>query len=555
MSEPIEAGRRRRGQRVGRHTSPAGARSHRHRSHRTRPQAPIGARIRYRLDRSLTRGPLALIGWLAAATFGAVLGASLLAMALGASFGGSRDESFAEDLWQSVLRTVNDGIFGRDNQWTARLLGLGLTLVGIFLAGALIGVIATAIDHRVQQLRKGRSRLLEHHHSLILGWSTHVPVIVRELLTCHQHRRDRAVVILADRSMTEMDDALRDLASKRRSTRVVCRTGDPSKPDDLELVNIAGARSVIVVQGDQGDAGTVKTVLAIRTLDPEFARGHIVVEVENRQHAETLEMLTDGAVVAVNADDVVAEVVAQACHQEGLSAVFRELLDFDGDEIHFAEVPELVGHTYGRVLRAFDEASVIGRLSRDGLVELNPDPDVVFEPGDQVIAVAEDDNHIDFTGFVDIAVPAPAASTMPAQRLSRVLVVGWSTIGPRVLQALDEASSVGSYLEVAVDPDVADVSNLDQISLRNASLHVSPTTAGAEYLMGLGAGDPFDQIVVLGYREKIDVAHADAGTLLTLLALRKLWPADASPASGSSPSSSTSRTSRSPAPPGSTTSS
>ncbi len=48
---------------------------------------------------------------------------------------------------------------------------LALTLAGLFIVSALIGVIATGIDEKLMQLRKGRSRVLERDHTLILGFS------------------------------------------------------------------------------------------------------------------------------------------------------------------------------------------------------------------------------------------------------------------------------------------------------------------------------------------------------------------------------------------------
>ena len=110
----------------------------------------------------------------------------------------------------------------------------------------------------------------------------------------------------------------------------------------------------------------VKTVLAVKTLDPDFSRANVVAEFAHPEHAVTLRSITGGAVGTVNSDDVIAQVTAQACHQSGLSVVFRELLDFDGHECYFAEVPDLVGHTYGEALLAFDRCSVIGRFTNDG---------------------------------------------------------------------------------------------------------------------------------------------------------------------------------------------
>ena len=81
--------------------------------------------------------------------------------------------------FDGMLRIVDAGTFAGDTGWMTRLLALVLTLIGIFLAGSLIGLIASAVDQRIEDLRKGRSAVLEHHHTLILGWSERVPSIVR----------------------------------------------------------------------------------------------------------------------------------------------------------------------------------------------------------------------------------------------------------------------------------------------------------------------------------------------------------------------------------------
>jgi len=43
-------------------------------------------------------------------------------------------------------------------------------------------------------------------------------------------------------------------------------------------VNIADARSVIVLAADGGDAAVVKTILAIKILDPDFSNCNVVAE-------------------------------------------------------------------------------------------------------------------------------------------------------------------------------------------------------------------------------------------------------------------------------------
>ena len=481
--------------------------------------------MRYRFDSSLSRGPIALVAWLAGLVLAAAFVGAIVLNVIQATFGGSLNGTLPEDLWQSLLRTVDTGTFAND-EWPARVIALTITLSGVFLAGSLIGIIASAIDQRVEGLRKGRSLVVEHGHTLILGWSPRLPLIVHELVVANENVRDPAIVVLASADKAEMEEELRERVGATGNTRVVCRTGSPSKPDDLELVNIKGAKSIIVLAGEEGDAGVVKAILAVKTLDPEFLRAHVVAEFAHNDNARTIRAVTDGRVLTINSDHVVAEVTAQACHQGGLASVFQELLDFEGDEIYIGDAPELVGHTYREAVLAFERCSLIGRFTRDGVVELNPPADTMFESGDQVIAIAEDDDRVTVTGFRDVPVPAPARPGDTPEPPIRVLVVGWSAFGPKVLEEIDEFLSPGSFVEVAVDADLVDVEHVEDITLSNAELHVHATQAGPEDLLRLHDAEPFDQVIVLGYRKGMTVAEADAHTLLTLLTLRKVWPPD-----------------------------
>jgi ion channel POLLUX/CASTOR len=490
------------------------------------PKVSFRQRLRYRFDTSLARGPLVLIGWLGMVVLVIVVVAAVVGRFL---LGGAAHGGFLESFWGSLLRVLDPAAFESETAWPSRLVWLVVALLGILIGGSLIGLIAAGIDRRVDDLRKGRSPVLETDHTLILGWSARLPVIVKELALANESRTRPAVVILAPRDVTDMTSELRDRVGDTKNTRVVCRTGNPWQPAHLQVANIASARSVIVLAGEHGDAAVVKTLLAVKTLDPDFSRANVVAEFDHPEHALTVRSITGGAVGTVNSDDVIAQVTAQACHQAGLSVVFRELLDFEGHECYFAEVPELAGHTYAEALLAFDHCSVIGRLGADGLLQLNPAATSVFQPGDQVIAVAEDDETLRFTGFRDVPIAEPASPGHQADEPLRVLIVGWSGFGPTVVKELDEFLAPGSLIEVSVDPSLADPHELDQTVLANATLRVSFLEGGPEELDHLRGRRPFDQVIVLGYRDKLTVDDADSRTLLTLLTLRDIWSAHAVP--------------------------
>lgn len=86
-------------------------------------------------------------------------------------------------------------------------LMLAVTLGGIFIVSSLIGVITTGLENKIAVLRKGRSRIVERDHTVVLGWSEQIFTVVSELVQANQSNRRSCVAILADKDKAEMDDA------------------------------------------------------------------------------------------------------------------------------------------------------------------------------------------------------------------------------------------------------------------------------------------------------------------------------------------------------------
>lgn len=487
-------------------------------------QVSTATRLRYRFDNAMARGPMVVILYLAALSLLVMFVTAVIAVAADLTFAGGEGEGFGEALWQAMLRTVDAGSFAGDTSWPTRLLALVVTLIGIFLAGSLIGLIANAVDQKVEELRRGRSSVVEARHSLILGWSDQVPRIVSELVTANESEKNVAVVLLSSEDKTVMEETLRDRVPDTKTTRVVCRSGNTASPTDLERSAIHQARSIVIVRGADGDAGVVKAILAVKAINPDLDGTHIVAELTQADTARIIRGATDGRVLTVSSDDVVAEVTAQACMQAGLSAVFSDLLDFDGDEIYFTNVPALSGKTYRDAALSFGASSLIGRLAAEGAVELNPPADTVIAADDRLILIAEDDSAVAFSG-VKAYNPPPVARPKSRARQApvEVVLVGWSAFGRKVLQELDEFLPARSKVSVVIDGDLVDPAELKGIKLAHATLEVVVGDGGPDDFRQLADGKP-KRVIVLGYRDALSVDDADARTLVTLLALRAQWP-------------------------------
>ncbi|HTJ75859.1 MAG TPA: hypothetical protein VL337_10890 [Acidimicrobiales bacterium] len=488
--------------------------------------APASARpldrLRYRFDNSLARGPWVLIGWLGAVTLLFLLLAAAVIAGLGLGIDNGESAGFFESFWQALLRVFDSGTFSGDNGWGLRLVSLVVTLAGLFLFTALVGLIATSLDQRIAKLGKGRSPVLESGHVLVLGWSSRLFAVLSELIEANANQRRATIVVLAEESKADMEDAVRSRIGDTRTTRIVCRTGDPASPADLDLVNVAGARSIVVLAGDgaTGDAGAVRATLAVLSQDPG-GRRPVIVEMLDGRNARALTSAAGHRVLTVEADDVIAKVTAQACYQPGLGVVYRELLDFAGDEIYFAPAPELAGHTFAEALLAYGTSAVIGRAAADGTVTLAPPMATRFEPGDRVVAISADDDTVVFHGFADAtAPPPPRASDGQGEGAGGMLMVGWSSLGSRILSELDAVATGPRSVDVAVDDSMVPADSLEAACERLA-VRFLPDDDDPDRLAALVAEHDYGHVVVLGYRDGLAPAEADARTLLTLLTLSR----------------------------------
>jgi Trk K+ transport system NAD-binding subunit len=463
-----------------------------------------------------------VIAWLGVAALALVAAAALVVAVFHQGIDNGKAVGVGEAFWQNLLRLLDTGTMAGDNGWLLRLVSLFVTVTGIFVATSLIGLVATGIDQRISNLRRGRSAVVEQGHTLVLGWSPRVFAVLAELVEANANQRRRVVVILSGQDKMVMEERLRTVLPSFGTTRVVCRTGDPSSAHDLGLVNLSGARSIIVLAGEgSGDAAAIKAVLAVMTGDTGDRAVPLVVEMLDQHSARALSAAVGERVLTVQPDDVIAKVTAQACHQPGMGVVYRELLDFAGEEIYFAPAPELVGHTFAEAVLAYDRAAIMGRVGPDGAVELNPPADTVFGPGDAVIAVAADDDSVVFNGFRE-AMPSPTRVATKGPRSSqRMLIVGWSSLGARILQELDQLLVGRTPVDVLVDDALVGLRSLDIPECPSLDVIFHRSQDEAAQLSELVSGTVYEHVIVLAYRDGLSLAEVDAHTMLTLLTLRR----------------------------------
>jgi voltage-gated potassium channel Kch len=483
----------------------------------------FGERFRYWFDNWMSRGPIALVALLGIATVVLVLVVFALVgvFTLFGQYPNNDPTTNPLDvLWGNLLRTLDPGTMGGDTGWGFRLLMLIITIGGLIIVAALIGIISGAFDSKIEELRKGRSKVLEKDHTLILGWSTKVFPIIGEIVVANESRGRSAIVILADRDKVEMEDEIRAQVGKTGKTKIIVRTGDPMNLTDLELSNPRNARSIVLLAPEGSpdpDSDVIKTALALTNNPKRKAeKYHIVGEIEHERNLEAARLVGRDEAHWVLGTDLIGRITVQSCRQSGLSVVYSELLDFDGDEIYFTEQPSLYGKTYFDAQLAFADSCVMG-IVKGGVVELNPTDTALYEAGDQLIVIAEDDSTIKLStaGIVDAA--AISTTKVPAARPESTLVLGYNRGLQGMLKELSEYVAPGSVVTVLADVEKPDFPGYDTLAI---TFKRGDATSRA-VLEELDV-HKFDHIIVLAYKETLDAQRADGKTLITLLQLRDI---------------------------------
>lgn len=493
--------------------------------------ASLSARVKYAFDNYVSKGTAAMIFGLVGFSGTVIVLFGTLLLLFGLHPDSDGNFNIFESIWVNFTHILDPGVLGNhDENWPFRLFMMVTTVLGLVIISTLIGLVSNGILVKMEELRKGRSFVIESGHVLILGWSSKIFTIISELVIANENQKDGCIVILADKDKIEMEDEIRLKVGNTQNTRVICRTGDPIDIDDLHIVNPFTSKSIIILDKDNenSDSQIIKTIVAIVTNpDRRPAPYHITAEIQDSKNFEVAKMVGKDEVELILSDDFISRIMVQTSRQSGLSVVYIELMDYGGDEIYFSSdhTESLVGKTFRDIIFAYETSSIMGIQFADGTVAINPPMDTVFNVGDQVIGITEDDDTLVPSGksSFDIDFTQVAHPEVPSQKDERILIMGWNHRAKNIIKELDEYVPFGSKLTVVskFDDPVPVIERL-QPNLKNMSVEfIQAETTERETIDNLQI-PTYDYIMLLCYEQRYSVQEADAQTLITLLHIRSI---------------------------------
>ncbi|KAL3574375.1 hypothetical protein D5086_024988 [Populus alba] len=465
----------------------------------------------------------------------ALLVATLLVICLGglAMFGVTND-SLADCLWLSWTFVADSGNHANSEGIGPRLVSVSISFGGMLIFAMMLGLVSDAISEKFDSLRKGRSKVVEQNHTLILGWSDKLGSLLNQLAIANESLGGGIVVVLAERDKEEMEMDIAKMEFDFKGTFVICRSGSPLILADLKKVSVSKARAIIVLaedgNADQSDARALRTVLSLIGVK-EGLRGHIVVELSDLDNEVLLKLVGGDLVETVVAHDVIGRLMIQCARQPGLAQIWEDILGFENCEFYIKRWPQLHGMQFEDILISFPDAIPCGIkvASFGGKIILNPEDSYVLQEGDEVLVIAEDDD-----SYAPAALPTVWRGSLPKDSIvpkpaERILFCGWRRDMEDMIMVLDAFLAQGSELWMFNDvPEKErekklidgglDLSRLENIQLVNRE----GNTVIRRHLESLPL-QSFDSILILADESVEDSAmQADSRSLATLLLIRDI---------------------------------
>ena len=499
----------------------------------------LRSKLRYVVDNFMARGGFSV--FLAVLT---MFGLGFAAMSVFRLIAGvvSPDESapaLTDGMWRTFIEIADAGNIGDDSDAPilSKAIGVATIFVGMILFSSMVAFITAQFEARLEDLRRGKSDVIEKGHSLILGFGDRVTDIIREVIVANESEDDASIVVLADKDKQEMDDFFNERIPDRFTTRIITRSGSPSHVASLQKVAAEQARSITVLSnarsGDPlnvrtaADAHVLKTIMAVVAAIGEDALPPIVAELHIEKNRSLAESIVLGKITTLAEDALLAKMLVQTSRVSGLALVYSDLVGFEGNEVYFfrpkAGWPQL---SFGQLQYHFPESMPLGIRHASGQLKLNPPASTMLRADDDAIVIADDDSAIGFkTTPVFAAKPVQVSQRKVKPKPERQLVVGWTSKSNIIIDEYARYLQRGSSIHIVVEQTSREVAaEIELVRQRHPGIDIALAELDitTPEVIARIAPHTYENVIILSH-DGSTPEEADAMTIALLLRFRQYF--------------------------------
>ncbi|CAF1465616.1 unnamed protein product, partial [Rotaria sordida] len=101
--------------------------------------------------------------------------------------------NYKDALWETFTRILDPCAAAHDEGLKHRVISGIVILCGLVIIAILIGAIVTFMEEKLNELKKGRTTVIEKNHTIILGWSPKIFDIINELIITNENQRNPSI--------------------------------------------------------------------------------------------------------------------------------------------------------------------------------------------------------------------------------------------------------------------------------------------------------------------------------------------------------------------------
>ena len=274
-------------------------------------------------------------------------------------------------------------------------IGIIELIVGLFIGGALISIITSALGEIVKSISSGYFTYKESGHIVIINKNLKLNFIFDEINKYYlgEQEEQNIVLLLAPTQIEKFKKSLKEYSN----LNIIAIAGDPLNWNSYERVNLNKASKVIVLLSSEKQKNQNKKITKFITDNENFTNEDLsfVIETEYLQYSnEIYNYIFDGLVnhyTLVNNNDLIAKILNRSVVNYDYFKIYSELLSFEGNEFYTIDYTDIFDQEL-----TFQEASlqltkaILTGIIRDKEVILNPPSSTKLLSNDKLIMIMED---------------------------------------------------------------------------------------------------------------------------------------------------------------------
>ncbi len=389
-------------------------------------------RFKYWFDNRMSKGSLGFIRILIIAS---ILLAVLIAFLI-ILFHFNEDGEIASIIWDSIATIINAWMPSFEDGSPGYIILMSIVAIaGVLFTSVLIGIITSAIEEKIDNLKKGNSMVLEKGHIVVLGFYPGEYTLLRQLILAAAGK-PKCVVVAEDMDREEMEEYINENLDIPNNFRIVCRTADMTDPSAIEKCSVETCKTILVSPTD--DMRTIKAVLAVSALldEKEVPKISVNAIISKNEYRIPPSIAEANNITTLQTNSILAKMIAHSCTQTGLSETFKEVFDFEGSEFYLIDIPNIDGIKFEDLMARTNNATPAG-IYRDEKVIINPKSSTILKNTDRILVFAEeiDSAKYEDTTYKKIKVNIKLLNN---ERTDDVVIIGNNKTLPIILNELPE---------------------------------------------------------------------------------------------------------------------